>query len=185
MIRRRPPLPPHSEAGTPHGKFFEKALTAAGEWARFADPKLFGVLVFLGLGVSDLVKRAGPLWHAHGDESCWGWVATISFTAACALAAVVVATASFGLFPRTERKAPQRPSLFFFAGIAEHDTPEAYERAVRGLNETEMESHVAHQAWEVSKVAQVKHQWAKVSYKAVLAFLTAWAIARTGLSFVE
>ena len=180
--RERPPVPP--PATTSHREFFERALTAAGEWTRFADPKLFGVLVFLGLGVTDVVGRAGPLWQAHDDGSCWGWVTTASFAVACVLAAGVVVAASLGLFPRTKRKAPHRSSLFFFAGIANHDSPDAYEGAVRKLSERDMESDIAHQAWEVSRVAQAKHYWAKVSYKAVIAFLAAWALARIALSFL-
>lgn len=104
----------------PHAKFFEKALTASAEWTRFGDPKLLGVLVVLGLGVSNIVSRAGPLWEGHEDASFWGWMATIAFVASAVLAAFVVLVVSRGLFPQTERRAGarlSRPSWNFVVAV--------------------------------------------------------------------
>jgi hypothetical protein len=168
-----------------HAKFFEKALTAASEWTRFADPKLLGVLVLLGLGVSNLVSKAGSLWDAHDDGWFWGWASTLSFVAAAILAALAVLYVSLGLFPRMKRKGDSEPSLFFFAGIAGFDSPSKYEDAVRAKSEGELESEVARQAWEVASIATEKHRWAKAAYRTVVAFLVAWAVARLGLSFTD
>lgn len=168
-----------------HAKFFEKALTAAGEWARFADPKLIGVLALLGLGLANIVSRAGQLWDAHEQGWVWGWLAAAAFLAAGVFATLTVIFASLGLFPRTKRKHESEPSTFFFAGIASFETPEAYEKAVHAKSEEQLESDIAHQAWEVATVAARKHFWAKHSYRAVIAFLGAWVVARVALSFVS
>lgn len=170
------------DEGRPHGKFFEKALTAAGEWTRFTDPKLLGVLVLLGLGVANLISRAGKLWSAHEDASCWGWIATGSFVTAAILAVLVVVFVSLGLFPQTEKRAGSRKSLLFFGDIASFKTPEAYEKEVRSKTEQELESEVAHQAWEVARVAVRKYRWAKLAFYFVVAFLGAWVLARVALS---
>jgi hypothetical protein len=58
-------------SGMTHHAFLDKAYTAASDWARFADPKVLGVFVFLGLGAANLVARAAQLWGA-GDEGTWG-----------------------------------------------------------------------------------------------------------------
>lgn len=168
----------------PHAKFFEKALTAAGEWTRFADPKLLGVLVLLGLGVSNIVARAGPLWDAHKDASFWGWAATSAFVVSAVIAVLVVLFVSRGLFPRTTPQADAGTSLFFFAGIATFKTPEEYEQKVRSKTAEQLESEVARQAWEVSTVAVEKHACTKLAYHFVIAFLVAWVVARLALSFV-
>jgi hypothetical protein len=51
-----------NDSGISHKEFFEKALTAAGEWARFADPKALGVAVFLSFGANDLLRNARRLF---------------------------------------------------------------------------------------------------------------------------
>jgi len=172
-----------ADAG-PHAKFFEKALTAAGEWTRFADPKLLGVLVLLGLGVSNIVSRAGMLWNAQNAGWFWGWVATAAFVASAFLAVLVVLFVSLGLFPRTTRREDARTSLFFFAGVASFAKPDDYEMAVRAKTEEQLESELAHQAWEVSHVAVKKHFWTKLAYHGVVVFLAAWVTARVALAFV-
>ncbi len=193
----------------PHAVFFEKALAAAGEWTRFGDPKLIGVLALLGLGLANTVSKAGELWAAHKHGWVWGWLATGGFVAACFFAVMTVIFASLGLFPRIRRKGERAwlgravrvalrfvslgmlgrdqkpgPSLFYFAGIAAIPTPEEYERLVRAKTETELESEVAYQVWEVSRVAARKHLCAQRAYRAVILFLIAWALARIALSFV-
>jgi Family of unknown function (DUF5706) len=194
----------------PHADFFEKALATAGEWTRFGDPKLIGVLALLGLGLANTVSKAGELWAAHTHGWVWGWLAAGGFFVACFFAAMTVIFASLGLFPRTRRKGERTslgraarallrfvsfglrghdksssPSLLYFAGIAAIPTPEEYERRVRAKTEAELESEIAHQAWEVSRVAAKKHAWARAAYRAVIGFLIAWAVARIALSFVS
>jgi hypothetical protein len=184
-MRRRP----QREAADPsdqrrHAAFFEKALAAGSEWTRFADPKLVGVLALLSLGIANLINEARALWDAHGDGSAWGWIACGGFVAAGVLAATTVVCASIGLFPRT-RRSDDAPSLLFFGGIASMESPGAYEAAVRAKSAAELEREVAHQAWEVARIAAKKHRWARRAYGTVIAFLIAWVAARVALSFVS
>jgi hypothetical protein len=168
-----------------HAAFFEKALASASEWTRFADPKLIGVLALLGLGLANIVSQASPLW-AHEEGWVWGWLAAGGFVSACGFAVLTVAFASLGLFPRTKRKAKDsEPSLYFFAGIGSIKTPGEYERLVRNKSAQELESAIAHQAWEVSRIATKKHFWARWAYRAAILFLVAWTVARVALSFVN
>lgn len=170
----------------PHTQFLEKALSAAAEWTRFADPKLIGVLALLGLGLASIVSKAGQLWDAHEQGWVWGWLAAGGFVAACLFAALTVISASLGLFPRTKHKAKRvEPSLFYFAGVATIGTPEEYERRVRAKTQDELDSELAHQVWEVACVATKKHFWARWAYRMVILFLVAWVIARVALSFVS
>jgi hypothetical protein len=169
-------------SATTRTDFIQKALAAGADWSRFADPKLFGVMVFLGLGVADLVKYAHPLWDAHQADSAWGWIATSSFVAAAALAALTVTCATFGLFPRVTPHGPRR-SLFYFGGIATFPSARDYETALRDKSAEELERELIDQAWELARIARYKLQWARRGYFAVIAFLVAWVVARIALSF--
>jgi hypothetical protein len=180
-----PPPTPGADASNPHGKFFEKALGAAGDWTRFADPKLLGTLVLLGLGLANLISRAKPLWDAHNAHDFWDWVATGSFVAAVSCASLTVLFATFGLFPRMKPREGAKPSLYYFGGISSFKTRGEYEAAVRGKTETELESEIARQAWEVSKIASSKHLWARRAYWIALLFLVSWVLARVALSFAS
>lgn len=186
--RKRPGVAAPREEKPTHQEFFEKTLTGAGEWSRFADPKVLGALVFLGLGMANLVKLADPLWKAHREHNVGGWLATGGFVAACAFAALVVLGASFALFPqlqpggRTGKGSPK--SLLFFAHVAEFDDPAKYERAVLKKTPDELRSDIASQAWAVSRVASRKHRWAQRAYVCAVLFLVAWATARIALSFL-
>jgi len=186
-----------SEAGRPDraapaasalgpGEFFDKARGTASEWARFADPKVLVVFILLGLGFADLIKNANALIDAHHQGGVAGWTAALGFLSACALAVVTVGCASVALFPRThvQSAADGTPSLYFFGGIAALPDAASYERAVRERSATELESELAQQAWEVSRIAVAKLQWTKRAYAAVIVFLVVWALARIALSFV-
>lgn len=162
--------------------FLRDALASGAEWARFADPKLLGVLVLLGLGVANLLTHARPLWDAHHSDSEWGWVATIAFVVAAAFAVLSVLFATFGLFPRVTPKR-RNMSLFYFGGIATFDTGRAYEAAVRSRTAAELQAELAEQAWEIAVIARHKLRWARNGYFAVVAFLAAWVVARIALSF--
>lgn len=187
--RPKPPSAVQATAGNElnHEEFLQKALVAAGEWTRFADAKVLGVFVFLGLGMADLVKVAGSLWDAKDEGNLAGWVATGGFALACGLAVVVVVLASFALFPQLQpggRKGKKdASSLFFFAHIAAYERPEDYERAVLRRTAQELRSDVAGQTWAISQVAARKHRFAQKAYVCVVLFLVAWAGARIGLSF--
>jgi hypothetical protein len=164
-----------------HADFLQRALAAAGEWTRFTDPKVIAVLVFLGLGVTDLIDHASALVDAHDSGDFGGWLATLAFYTACALAVLTVVFASFALFPRPNPE-ERTPSLYYFGGIATFATAQAYERAVRAKSARELEGEVARQAWEVSRIAGRKVQLARYAYIAVIAFLAAWVGGRMALA---
>jgi hypothetical protein len=170
------PTDPEGQGGIAPGEFFRLTLAAAGDWTRFADPKVFGVFVFLGLGMSDLVDHAGALVAADAP-----WTATAAFFVACALAVLTVACASVALFPRVKREGGAERSLFFFGDIAAL-SPDAFEREVRARSGADLERELARQAWELARIASLKTQWARRSYGAAVAFLCFWAIARIALS---
>jgi len=167
--------------GVSHKEFFEKSLTAAGEWTRFADPKALGVAVFLSFGVTDLLSRTGDLYHGLSDNSSLEWVTTLCFLAACFFALATVFCVSSALFPRVTPKGPR--SLFFFGSVAGICEPEEYERQVREKTPQELESQIAHQAWNVARTASTKHWWTQWAYRSLLAFLAIWVISRVALSF--
>jgi hypothetical protein len=170
------PTDPEGQGGVAPGEFFRLALAAAGEWTRFADPKVFGVFVFLGLGMSDLVDHAGALVDADAP-----WTATVAFVLACALAVLSVACASVALFPRVKREGGAQRLLFFFGDIAAL-SPDAFEREVRARSGADLERELARQAWELARIATLKTQWGRRSYAAVVGFLCLWAIARIALA---
>jgi hypothetical protein len=162
------------ERPSAHAEFLQRALVSAAEWTRFADPKVLAVLVFLGLGMNDLVDHAGDLVDG-------GWFTTASFCLACALAVVTVVCASVALFPRLdprERRAGASESLYYFAGIAGHRSAGDYETAVRAKTPEQLESELARQAFELSTIALYKLQWARRGYVAAMLFLGFWALAR-------
>jgi hypothetical protein len=171
-----------------HKEFLEKALTAAGEWSRFADPKVLGVFVFLGLGMANLITVSGKLWDGSDEGNVAGWMATGGFVIACVAAVATVLFASFALFPQLQPGGrtgkPQPDSLFFFDHVARFDSAEEYEAAVVARTPEELRADVASQAWAVARVASRKHRWAQRAYLSAVVFLGAWAVARIGLSFL-
>jgi hypothetical protein len=181
------PLPPATgTSGIGVREFYEKALAANSEWVRFSDPKAFGVLVFLGLGIADLVGRAHELVHAHRHHGLAGDLATIAFWAAAVLACVTVGFVAHAVFPRVKQKADERAleaSLFFFSAIARYETAPAYRAAVEKQTPAQLQDDIATQVWEVGRIAHIKHRAAKHAFWAVLGFLSAWAVARVALSF--
>jgi hypothetical protein len=179
-----------ADASSPstHREFFEKTLTAAGEWSRFADPKVLGVFVFLGLGLSNLLKVSDQLWEAHHEHNVGGWLATGGFVAAGVFAGLAVLFASVALFPQLRPGGKKRnlgaQSLFFFNHVAEFDSAQEYEQAVLKKSADELRSDVASQAWAVARVATNKHRRARKAYVFAVLFLVAWATARIALSFL-
>lgn len=166
-----------------HEEFFQKALTAAGEWTRFADPKALGVVVFLSFGAADLVQNANQVFFGFAKNGFLEWFSTISFMVACIIALVTVFFVSFALFPRLEPKG--EPSLFFFGGIARFEEPSEYEQEVKSKTLQELESDFANQAWNVSKVAVKKHRLTQLAYICVVLFLVLWTTTRVVASFVS
>lgn len=175
-------------------KFLEKALTSAGEWTRFADPKALGVLVILGLGVKDLVGRSRAFllppdtrgadcgFLSVSGQSCGEVVALASYCLAAVMAALVVLFVTVAVFPRLQltRSRPSNDdwSLFYFEDIAKQDSAHAYESAVRHKSASELESELARQVHAISVVASRKHRFTKRAYLSVVAFLGLWVVAR-------
>lgn len=165
--------------------FYERALTAAIDWAKFADPKSLGVLVFLGLGLADLVGRANLLVHAHRHGDISGDIATWAFWLAAVAAAATVWFVHRAVFPRLKPQADrdaQEHSLFFFGGIARYGTVAAYREKVEAATPADLQKEIATQVWEVARIADEKHKEARRAFTAVLFFLVLWVIARVALS---
>lgn len=163
--------------GIPHREFLERALTAAGEWTRYSDPKALGVLVLLGLGISDLIDQGGRFVHPHQaatatcrvlraeGHSCAGIAATAAFIVACGAAVIVVGLVTHALFSRLtlrgllglEKEGSLPKSVFFFGEIRRFGSAEAYTQAVLAKNEQELLRDMAGQVYEVSSICQIKH----------------------------
>ncbi len=94
----------NEDPGISHKEFFEKALTAAGEWTRYADPKVTGVAAFLSFGVTDLLRNAGQLFHGLSDNTFSEWLTTTCFLGACLFAALSILFITLALFPRLNPK---------------------------------------------------------------------------------
>ncbi len=169
----------NDDTGITHKEFFEKALTTAGEWTRFADPKALGVAVFLSFGATDLLRYARQLFYGFSANSWLEWLTTVCFVGACLSALVTVIFVSSALFPRLQPKGPR--SLFYFGGIAQFDDPDEYEQEVRKKTPQELESHMASQAWNVAKIADKKHRLTQRAYFSLLVFIAFWVVARLAL----
>jgi hypothetical protein len=160
--------------------FVFRSLQASSEWLRFADPKLLGVLLLLGLGLSNLLGNAGALAVAHQSGAFWGWAATLCFWLSLALASITVLAVSLGLFPRLKPRDKHR-SIFYFGGIAEFKTAADYGDAIETLGEDGLRRELVRQAWQVAVIAAAKHRWARRGYWCAVLFLVAWGAAMIGL----
>jgi len=162
--------------------FFEKALADGGQWGRFADPKALAALAFLGLALSNLLSVAEPLIGAHKAHGAAGWIASGAFWLAIACAFATVLNVVRSLFPRVQPGKPTSTPLYFFADMAAFETPAEYEAAVRRRSAHELASEIAAQAWEVGRIATIKHKYAKAALQWVLVFLGCWAASRLALA---
>lgn len=152
---------------------------------RFADPKALGVLVFLGLGLTDLVRRSRLLVHAHRHHGLAGDLATWAFWGGAVLAAITVFFVARSVFPRLKQKADKNArsiSVFYFGAIARHKSAAEYRAAVDRMSSSQLQDDIASQVWEIARIADVKHREARKAFYAVLFFLAAWATARVALS---
>lgn len=185
-----------------HRDFLERALSSAGEWTRYADPKALAVLLLLGLGFSDLIAHASRLVHPQRiagakceligatGHGCSSFAATAFFVIACAIGLVVVGLVTHALFSRltikgllaAERDDTLPRSRFFFGEVSRYGSQEAYFQAVRACSQQELLRDLAGQVYEVSKVGKEKHRATQRAYVAVMFFLFAWAAARIFLA---
>jgi hypothetical protein len=173
----------NQDSGMSHKEFLEKALTTAGEWARFADPKALGVAVFLSFGATDLLMNAGRLYYGFTKNSSLEWTTTMCFLGALLIGVLTVLFVSLALFPRLKPKGPD--SLFYFGSIAQMSGPEKYEQEVKKLRPQDLESQIAHQTWNVAKTAAAKHKWTQRAYFSLLVFVAFWVAGRIALSFIQ
>jgi hypothetical protein len=180
--------PEHNDAGISHKEFFEKSLTAAGEWTRFADPKALGVAVSLSFGANDLIRNAQdlffgfPVLNFPKSGSGLEWWMSVAFLGACVFGVLTVGFVSAALFPRRKPKGPE--SLFYFGGIARIKDAQEYERQVREKTPQQLESQIAIQAWNLARTANKKHRMTQWAYVWLVLFFVCWVAAHVMLSFV-
>jgi hypothetical protein len=178
--------------GVAHRDFLQAALGAAGEWTRYADPKVLGVLVLLGFGINDLIEHADRFVHPHKPESVESIAATSLFFVACVLAAFVVLFVTTALFSRLkvkallgqERGGGKPASLFYFGEVRRYPSEDIYADAVLSATEQDLLRDVAGQVYQVSDVCYRKHIATQRAYVTAIAFLFAWVIGRIVLSTV-
>src|SRR5215217_473352 len=125
-------------------QFLNDTLTRFQQWIQFADAKAAAVLVILGLGITSLISKAGPLSAAYRLPYKWGDLSTVLFWAACAVAALTVGCVSITLFPRVK---PGEPSLAYFGHVSGM-TAKRFEAQVGKLGQEEVNHQLALQAWE-------------------------------------
>jgi hypothetical protein len=174
---------PSPVAGARAHEFVEKAGAAATDWNRFADTKGVGILVLLGLGLSDLLEQIDVL---HPRESTMQVIATCSFALAGFAGAATIIAVRSAILPRLGRRSdePSRaePRLFFFADIASWSSPKEFEAAMRQRSEDELFAELAAQTWRVAVFTRLKYRYLGRGYRAVVAFLAFWVLARTALA---
>ena len=166
--------------GDAHVKFATEALDRFSDWVRFADAKAGAVMVVLGLGLADVVKRAAAFSRAGHAPSLWGEVATVAFWVSCGLAVATTTAVVKTLFPRVS---PGEESLAYFGDVAKADSPAAYRHLLHTLSEDELADHIAAQAWDLSRIARDKFVRIRVAYAFAFGFLVAWVVARLALAW--
>lgn len=173
-----------SAASTPaHRDFLYRAYSEFQGIIRFADAKAAGVLVLLGLGLTDLISKAPALAAAHGKtDKLAGCVSTVTFWLALPIAVAIVASITHALFPRMNAK---DSSLFFFGDIQQRSSSKEYIAEVDALSETELGHEVGKQVWQLSRIACTKMHWLRWSYYLTLFFLGLWAAGRLALYVAE
>jgi Pycsar effector protein len=157
----------------------ERTVERFAGWVQFGDAKAAGVLVLLGIALADLLTHADPLVHGHRLRSNWGDVATVAFIAALAVAALVVIEVSRALFPRVKATTH---SAFFFGSASTYPTGSAYTESFLDLTAKDVADQLGEQAWELARIASRKFERTRHAYWLVLAFLSAWAVARSALA---
>lgn len=170
-----------------HREFLEKALDAAAAWTRYGDPKALAVLVLLGLGLSDLLDKAGALTKALDGPLSWALFASLAFWLAVLLAFLAVVFVSLAVFPRIregdlfalQRPDPKRKlSLFYFGDVAESVSADAYFEKVIELDDDQITRQLSDQVWAVASIAKKKHVWTQRAYVVAVCFLVSWAASR-------
>lgn len=169
-----------SAPSSAHVEFANLALDRFSDWVRFADAKAGAVMVVLGVALSDLLARAGSLADAWQAKSLLGWIATVAFWLACALAALTLSCVVSALFPRVT---PREESLAYFGDVAKYEDAGKYRKALLDLPPDRLVDHIFTQAFDLARIARTKFERLRFAYRFVFIFLALWGIARLALAW--
>lgn len=175
------PEPPDVQHIQPHLDFLYRASMTMDTAVQFADAKVGGVILILGIGILDLFRNVQKFLDARDLSPFWGWVSCIACVIAVVAASGTVLQVGRTLFPR--RRASS--SLYFFGVVASYPSPQAYAERVWFSRERELFDTMAMQAWNLASIAMEKYRHLRLAYGAALVFALFWALARLGLSLAH
>jgi hypothetical protein len=159
--------------------FYEKSVDRFSSWVQFEDAKAGAVLVFLGLGLTDVLGNADTLINAH-EKSTSGAIASIAFWVSIFAAVMAVGFVAYAVWPFT--RSPDGDSIYFFKDVAARDHSLAeYVEDVNSRDDPRLEEDMANQAWTLARIAAVKVKYVTRGFWSVTVFLVAWAVARIAL----
>ena len=176
------PEPPTVQDIQPHLDFLYRAATTIDSQVQFADAKVGGVVLILGIGVLDLFRQLRGFLDARDASAAWGWLSTISCLFAVCAGLLTVAQVGRALFPRSR---PGLRSLFFWGVVSTFPSPKEYGDAVWFARERDLFNSMSAQSWNLAGIAVDKYRHLRLAYRAALAFAVFWAIARLGLSLAH
>ena len=186
-VRELPPLaairpePENVQQIQPHLDFLYRASQTIDTAVQFADAKVGGVVLILGIGILDLFRHVRDFLDARDLSPLWGWVACIACLIAVVAAIATVLQVGRTMFPR--RRASS--SLYFFGVVASYPSPQEYADKVWFSRERELFDSMAMQAWNLAAIATEKYIHLRLAYGAALVFAAFWALARLGLSLAH
>jgi pycsar effector protein len=175
------PEPENVQQIQPHLDFLYRASQTMDTAVQFADAKVGGVVLILGIGILDLFRHVREFLDARDLSPFWGWVSCIACVIAVIAALATVLQVGRTLFPR--RRASS--SLYFFGVVASFPSAQDYADKVWFSRERELFDAMAMQAWNLSNIAVEKYSHLRLAYGAALVFAAFWAIARLGLSLAH
>lgn len=176
------PEPPTVQDIQPHLDFLYRAAQTIDSQVQFADAKVSGVVLILGIGLADLLRQTRSFLDARDLSPAYGWLSTIACLIAVLAALATVIQVGRTLFPR---RRPALGSLFFFGAVAAYDSPEKYAEKVWFSRERELFDAMATQAWNLATIAANKYRHLRLAYTSALVFAIFWALARLGLSLAH
>ena len=176
------PEPQNVQQIQPHLDFLYRASMTMDTAVQFADAKVGGVVLILGIGILDLFRHVRDFLDARDLSPFWGWVSCISCLIAVIAALATVLQVGRTLFPR---RRPGLGSLYFFGVVASYPSPREYGDKVWFSRERELFDTMATQAWNLANIASEKYRHLRLAYGAALVFAAFWALARLGLSLAH
>jgi len=175
------PEPVNVQQIQPHLDFLYRVAQTMDTAVQFADAKVGGVVLILGIGILDLFRHVREFLDARDLSPFWGWVSCISCLIAVIAAAATVLQVGRTLFPR--RRASS--SLYFFGVVASFPSARDYAEKVWFSRERELFDGMAMQCWNLANIATEKYHHLRLAYGAALFFALFWAMARLGLSLAH